>query len=224
MSYTLGNLKAQIADDLARSDLGSQIAAAINTAIWHFNTQRFFFNESRTTFDTVAGQSAYTQSDIGVIFFTIDAMFVTDSSGSVFPMSPEDPIDLQWLLGSGAASGKPTRYGRYGQDTTYFAQGLTLYPVPDDVYTITPMGHLIVDPPTDDTDGSNAWVHYDVIYNLIRHRAEWDLYASTIKSTDKAITQGGPNGEGGLTGVSLAAARTWTNRQTATGQLMRTSF
>ncbi len=215
---TLGDLKAQIADDLARSDLGSQIGAAITSAIRHFGVQRFPFNETRTTtFDTVAGQSVYDAGDIGELFFAIDAMYVTDSGGTVFPMGPpEDPLDLQWLLGTGAASGRPTRYGRY-------AASIMLYPEPDDVYTITPMGHIFIEPPTTD-DEITDWTFLTVASELIRHRALWDLYANTIKSTDKAITQGGPNGEGGLTGVSLSSLRTWTNRQQATGSLSRTSF
>src|SRR5215475_9466078 len=43
---TLGDLKAKIAQDLRRSNLGSEIADAIPDAIRDHETERFWFNET----------------------------------------------------------------------------------------------------------------------------------------------------------------------------------
>src|SRR6188768_957361 len=115
-TYTLGGLKAQIADDLARSDLTQQIEDAIYNAIMQRKVKRFYFNETRTaTFVTVAAQSEYASSDDADIplFLELDEVFVTDSSGSVVPIEPEDPARLTWLLGNGAASGRPYCYAYF---------------------------------------------------------------------------------------------------------------
>ena len=53
----LSVMQARIADDLARPDITNQIADAINDAIAHYQSTRFYFTETRTaSFSTVAGQ------------------------------------------------------------------------------------------------------------------------------------------------------------------------
>lgn len=212
-TYTLDGLAAQIADDLARSDLSTQIGDAILTAIKNRKSKRFYFNETRTTtFVTVAGQSNYASGDDTDIplFLEIDEMFLTDSSGNVFPLGEQDdPGELQWLLGNGASTGRPFRWA-------YYDSSFVLYPIPDGVYTITPMGHIEVAPPAGDTAG-NVWM--TEAFELLRCDAKAYLYTHTIKNApDKAAAmvdaaQGAKN--------TLNSA---TNRRVATGNIERTSF
>ena len=96
---TLTALKATIADDLARSDMGSQIAAAITAAITHYKTTRFYFNETRgSTFTTVASQSRYTSADDADIplWFDLDDVFVNDGTREIC-LSRYDPVEMEYL-------------------------------------------------------------------------------------------------------------------------------
>ena len=47
---TLGEIHDRIADDLNRTDLTSQIILAINRAIQHYETRRFWFTENVWSF------------------------------------------------------------------------------------------------------------------------------------------------------------------------------
>ncbi len=211
-TYTLAGLKAQIADDLARSDLSTQIGDAIENAIKQRKVRRFYFNETRsTTFATVANQSEYASSDDTDIplFLEIDQVFVTDSGGSVFPIEQEDVAELTWLLGNGAATGRPHCYG-------YYDRKFVLYPIPDDVYTITPMGHIEVAAPASDAEANNVWM--TEAFEMLRSDAKAYLYAHTIKDSEQASVS--VDAATGAKNTLMSA----TNRRVATGNIERTNF
>lgn len=178
---TLTALKAEIADDLARSDLTTQIAAAITAAITFYKTTRFWFNETRaSTFLTVDGQSTYTSSDDADIplWFALDEVFLTDSSSERFRLCRADPIDMEiWLTGASPIEGQPTDYA-------YFEKSFFLYPVPSAVYTIRPMGAIEKAAPATDGEANNVWM--TDAYGLIRARAKSQLYRHIIRQLDKA--------------------------------------
>ncbi len=211
-TYTFNGLVAQIADDLARSDLTTQIGDAILTAIKTRKVRRWYWNETRTTtFATVAGQSNYATADNPNIplFLEIDDFFVTDSSGSVWPMGEQsDPLDLQWLLGNGASTGRPYEWA-------YYNSSFILYPIPDAVYTMTPMGHIEIAAPAGD-DAGNVWM--TEAFELLRSDAKAYLYTHTIKDSEQAATA--VDAAQGAKGTLNSA----TNRRTATGSIQRTSF
>lgn len=176
-SAVLSGLTSRIADDLARSDLTTQIAAAINDAIEHYQSTRFYFNETRSvTFSTVAAQSLYTVSDSVSIplFFDIDDILLT-SGGSTWPLDRGDADELEWLVSSNAATGDPYSWA-------WIAQGVRLYPIPAAIRTIRMVGAIKVAAPTDDTAG-NVWM--TEAFELIRCHAEGLLYSHTIKDADE---------------------------------------
>jgi hypothetical protein len=182
ITYTLGGLKSIIADDLARSDLTTQIDDAITTAITNLKVKRFYFNETRTaTFDTVADQATYTSSDDADIplMLTLDGLTLEDSDGNRFDLGlPIDPVQMQLLQASaGAASGQPVEY-------TYFDQGFTFYPIPDGVYTITPIGHIEVAAPATDGEADNVWM--TKAFELVRSEAKAYLQTHVIKNDAEA--------------------------------------
>lgn len=181
---TLAVLKAEIADDLARSDLTTQIANAITAAIEHYKTERFFFNESYSaSFSTVSTQSAYSSADDGDIplFLEVDGVMLTDSGGTRYELSRADILDMLIMLGDGAASGMPSSYVRYND-------GFLLYPIPDAVYTVTPVGHVQLAAPASDSEADNPWVVRGKGYELIRCRAKAYLYTHVIKNLTQAQT------------------------------------
>ena len=176
---TLTALKARIADDIARSDLTSQIANAISDSITYYKNKRFYFNETRSaTFATVDGQSSYSSSDDADIplFNELDEVFL-ETSTSKFRLRRRDPKEVEFLLDPTASEGQPTEY-------SYFARNFRLYPTPDAVYTIRPMGFIEVAAPATDDEADNVWMVN--CFELLRCHAKVLLYIHVIKSTEQA--------------------------------------
>jgi hypothetical protein len=210
---TLATLKSTIADDLARDDLTTQIAAAITQAIDFYKEERLFWTDTRDeTFDTVAAQSAYDVDDDAAIplFIKIDAMFLDDSAGLRYgPLTRLDPEVMERLQDSSVASGRPDSWS-YFNETFYF------YPVPDDVYTIRPMGQIEVAAPANDGESGNLWMTRG--FELIRCGAKANLYVHTIKEDGEAVKYSMSAER------ELAKLRRDTSKRTATGRIVATQF
>ena len=209
---TLTSLKARVADDLARSDLTSQIANAISDAITHYQPQRFYFTESRdATFVTVAAQSRYSSSDDADIpkFVKFDAVFLVDSSSIVYELEMRPPVEMENLLDSGAPSGRPHSYA-------YFANGFQLFPIPDAVYTIRPVGVIRKDAPATDGEANNVWM--TEAYELLRCRAKLYLAVHVLKNTDMALIMQAAEKE------ALSKLRSETTKKAAGGRVLATAF
>lgn len=177
---TLTALKAEVADDLARTDLTSQIATAITAAITFYKPYRFYFTESRTdTFITVEDQSTYSSSDDTDIplFAKLDAVFLTDSDSNVYQLRWCHPTEIELSLDTGASTSRPTEY-------TYFGKTFRFYPIPDASYTIRPMGVIEKAAPATDGEADNVWMTDG--YQLIKARAKSQLYRHVIRQLDKA--------------------------------------
>ena len=163
---TLAVLEAQIADDLNRSDLSTQIATAIESAIDHYRTTRMFFNETRgSTFATVDGQSRYTSSDDADIplWFQLDKGFVNDGTRER-ELRLYEPAEMEYLLGeTSPPEGVPYAYA-------YYDRSFWLYPVPDAAYTVRPLGAIEMASPAADATANNVW--FVDAYELVRCRAK----------------------------------------------------
>lgn len=160
---TLALLKAEIADDLDRTDLTTQIATEITKAIRHYQRTRFYFNETRDeTFSTVADQEIYSSSDDAAIpkFIEIDQIVLMDGTQPT-ELDYIDPKTWEMLTASGTATGKPDSW-------TYFNMAIGLYPIPDAAYTIRPIGHIMKDEPATDTEADNVWM--TEAFDLLRAR------------------------------------------------------
>lgn len=171
---TLAALKALIADDLKRSDLTGQIAAGITSAIEFYQPRRFYFNETRdSTFVTVADQSRYTSSDDTDIpkWVKLDDMFLEDSSSIRYCLARVSPIGMEHSLDASAATGRPSEYA-------YYQQSFWLYPIPDAVYTVRPMGVIKKDAPASDSETDNVWMTDG--FELIRCAAKRYIGMHTI--------------------------------------------
>jgi len=207
---TLATLKAQIADDLARGDLTSQIAAAITQAIDFYKEERLFWMDNRTeTFATVAAQSAYTDAVIARMI-KIDGVILTDSGGIKYgPLERLDQRVMERLLDASAASGRPDAWSLYN-DTLF------LHPIPDAVYTALPMGQIDVAAPASDVEAGNPWMTKG--FELLRCAAKGYLFLHTVKDADQAIAMAaGAERE-------LAKLRRDTSKRTATGRIVATQF
>jgi hypothetical protein len=158
---TLGTLKAEIADDLSRSDLTTAIASEIGYAIEFYQKEHLFFKEDEENqFSTVADQVYYSESDdtdIGLIV-SLEALKVRVSNNDYNLIRL--PIDLfETLNDPNASSGQPANY-------VYYNKQIGLYPPPDAVYTVMMIGNVKVAAPAADGEANNVWMTDG--YKLIR--------------------------------------------------------
>jgi hypothetical protein len=214
---TLGALKTRIADDLARSDLTTQIGDAIGDAIAQYQSTRFYFNETRAvTFALIPGQSLYGAADCASIplFFQIDDVFIT-VSGRTYPLVRADADLLEELAGSTLASGDPNSWA-------WIDQALRVYPVPNAARTIRLVGALKRAAPASDGEIGNVWM--TEAFELIRCHAKGLLYSHVIKSAESTGLMLGEDGEGGLAGLARMRLERETSAKRATGALTPTAF
>lgn len=177
---TYSDLQTNIANDLTRTDLTSQIQSAVQDAIDFYATSRFYFNTTRSmTFSTVAGQIAYPIATTlpGVAdVFRFDHLFLPLNGTTIFELAYEEPDEFEWLSGSAPSSGQPMVY-------TYVDQQIMLWPNPIQVYTIRPHMHYQLLPLVNGTD-SNAWTNDGE--RLIRAQAKLNLYTNVLEDMDGA--------------------------------------
>lgn len=205
----LSVMRARIADDLARSDIPNQIADAINDAITHYQSTRFYFTETRTAgFSTVAGQYLYTSTDSTDIplMYEFDDVQIT-VAGNALSLNREDATVIEELINVGT-SGDPFQWA-------WANQGILLYPIPAAVRSVRLIGGIKKAAPTDDTAG-NVWMTEG--FELIRSHAKLLLAAHTIR--DAALAQ--------VMSDAAAGAKARLERETsskrATGTLTATAF
>jgi hypothetical protein len=179
-------LRNRIADDVrsvstaAASDISTQIASEVLSAVAFYAREPFYFNTVTGTFSTVADQEYYSSSALADIatLSKIDAMTVTQNSikSPIRSIAFQDIDDAQ----SGAVKGLPRVFA-------YYKQNIRFYPIPDAVYTIT---MAYVDKLTAlSADGdSNAWT--TDAEELIRARASRRLFETIVRNVERATIAG----------------------------------
>lgn len=177
---TLGEMKAAIADEIFRDDLGSTIEREISRAIQFYQRTRFWFNESRTiTFNTVNLQEFYDAADHPDIpnLLAIDYMTVTRSGTEITPLCRTTSFDLDTYSVSQANPNVPTDY-------VYFEQKLRFYPIPNGIYAIRIAGVFRYPAPAVDDEADNHWM--TDAEELIRSRAKRNLYLHSLGDQQSA--------------------------------------
>jgi hypothetical protein len=164
MADSLTTLKARVASELHRSDLTTQIASAITSAIAFYRSKRFEFSQKQTSFNTVADQESYTSGDTGfpTDIGQIDVVRITQS-GQRIVMKPIAFSELQALSANTSLTDVPSRYA-------WYAQKLFLYPIPDGVYAIQISHQQRKAAPSSDDDTTTVWTND--VEALIRARAK----------------------------------------------------
>lgn len=177
---TFAVLKAQIADDLSRTDLTSQIETAVLDAITFYERKRFYFNESRTlTVTTVAAQEFYDEDDAAGIptLLSIDVAKISITTTDVYALEviPYDTLE-EISQNTTLDAGQPSYLA-------YYNQTIRLYPVPTAAWTLRISGVRSLTALSAAGD-QNAWT--TDARDLIRARAKWDLYTHVIKDFEQA--------------------------------------
>ncbi len=180
---TLGQMKIDIANEIARPDLTGPIAMKIAEAIDFYQPERFKFSESRDiTFSTVAGQEFYGTADNAAIP-TLEAFdYVILYIGSIpWPIARRTDVEIEVLNQNGLMKGQPWNW-------SYYNKQLRLGPVPDTVYSMRIACHRNVPPPASDAETGNVWM-IDA-ERLIRSRAKYELFVHNIRNLEQAQVMG----------------------------------
>lgn len=182
MADDLATMKARIADEIARDDLTSQIATAINDAIKFYQNKPFYFNESRTLtmFNTVIGQDIYSSADnanIPYLYF-IDYI-VVNVGGTITPLTRTDPEIIEIENMAGTNNGEPTKF-------TYYDKQLRIGPIPSGAWPLRVAGKIRIAAPASDAEANNPWMIDGE--KLIRSRAKYELALNWTKDMDMAQT------------------------------------
>lgn len=176
---TLETMKSRIATELRRSNITTQIADAITTAIEAYQSERWLFNVQRTaTFATVADQGVYSEDDDADIGLLVKLDYSTlEQSASIWRLENRPADEIEILSQGSYATGQPEFYVIQGQT-------FRLYPVPDGVYTVRLAGQFIAAAPADDDEADNPWMTKGE--RLIRARAKLELAVHVIRDAELA--------------------------------------
>lgn len=212
MADDLAAMKARIADEFARDDLGPQIALAISDAIKMYKDQRFEFNESRDiTFATVASQEFYGVADNAAIPIIRSFDYLLLYVGGVLQreIKRREPLELELDNNSGNFYGQPYKYAFYNRQ-------IRLSPIPDAAFTVRIAGRITYAAPASDHEAGNPWMIEAEA--LIRKRAKYELALNVVKDVDEAQRLA-PQITETLETLTGAA-----NRLTGTGFIVPTQF
>lgn len=172
---TFLEMVTKIAADLRRSNIATEIKAAINDAIAEAAKTRFYFNEMiDQTFVTVNGTEYY--DDLGLV--EIDAAWFLQGT-SRYNLSIESQLTEDDL-----ASGNPQTSGQL-QELSRYGKKLRLYPIPNGVITVhlNGFGKLIPNPLVNDGD-TNAWLTEGELY--IRALAKRNVFRDVVRDYGEA--------------------------------------
>jgi hypothetical protein len=205
MAGTLADMKVRIASELARADLTTQIANAINDAIGVYQKKRFRFNETipdnARSFRTVAGRATYTHSDQADIDTLLKIYYLLMQVGNtIFQLKREDPVVVKLYNQTNTMMGQPGWFAYEGNE-------LILSAIPDQSYTIFIGGYFVAPAPASDSETSNVWM--TTAERLIRSRAKYEVCLHVTRNTKMAqlMSPDTPEDNGGVVGASYREER-----------------
>jgi hypothetical protein len=190
---TFGDLKGEIATDLRRGNLGSEIATAVLDAIRDHESERFWFNQTDTaitatlvvgtvdgTNDIVTPANMGLPSSVAREFIKIDKIrsrVAADNTSNWYTLKQTDWHTIEYLY-SIKTSGQPAWWA-YGTGPN---QNVRIFPFPSAAYPLRFFGHFRLPLLVNDTD-SNNWTNE--AKNLIRYTALRRLFAYPIRNPDE---------------------------------------
>ena len=175
---TFGTMIDRIEDEIARTDITSNVKSSIISAINYYEREPWWFLEDRSdTFTTSDNQEFYGSSDASWIATVnqIDALTITISSNR-YTLHPRSYMYLEDASVQATSIGQP-------QDFSYYAKQIRLYPIPDGAYEVRASYSQKTTTLSDTTDTSNWMTDAET---LIRLRAKWDLFANVIRDVNEA--------------------------------------
>lgn len=170
MADDYGTMQTRIANELVRSDIGTEIQDAIKNAIAFYASYRFDFNEGRATRYTTSGTQYYSLPED---FIELDKVMILVQNNYTYPLEPRS---YDWLL----EHQSNTEWSNRPSDYAIFNDQLVVYPIPDDSYQLT----LVYQKELSDLSASadtNAFMEIKRGEELIRTHAKIDLMENVIR-------------------------------------------
>lgn len=172
---TFGDLKARIYQEM-HATLSAETHNAVLSAVAHYQSNRFWFNEANATF-VASLTTLYALSAAIPGLVKLDA--IKAWWGNVpYALSPESYSDLD-AMDRGTSSGTPSSYAIHHEM-------LRIYPKPSQTITIEVAYHKQITLSASNT-ASSVWTNEAV--DLIRHRAKGLLYATVLRNEKAAMTE-----------------------------------
>ena len=170
------DMQSRIALELRRSDLTAQTQNAIKDAIKFYESKDFFFNEARSTLDTVNEQE----------YYGMPSDFQRANTIKIFPTTNNSYMlnvrQWQWMEEKRSNS---QLFG-YPTDFCIYAKQLRLYPIPNGVYRLEFAYNKQLDDISATAGADNDWLSEGEM--VIRTRAKIDILENVIRS-DSAIKE-----------------------------------
>lgn len=180
MSATRTIVEAEIADDLQRNDLSTQITKAVDTAIRAYEEDRFFFNEAYSVSATLSSSVCFiAQSVLPTRFAKLDRVRVVRSSTFFDEIYKRD---YAWIMAQQdiVTRGAPYEYCIYNEKLQFDNYADINYTLILD--GIKSLGNTASD--TYSTGSAVAW--FNEARELIRHRAKREIYMHVLKDANLA--------------------------------------
>ena len=146
-----------------RTSLTAMANAAIKSAVRHYDTERFYFNEAVKKFVTVADQEIYTFASLSMSDFLFMDFVKTTVSGTHYPLNRRTHQYIEAKQTSDVYTGYPYDYAIHNQ-------GLKFYPIPNASYTCEAT-YVKSIPVSLSASNSDSTVWTNEAYDLIRDRA-----------------------------------------------------
>lgn len=174
----------EIMNELIGGQSNDEVRASIQEAVSYYDNQRFWFLERDSTFNTVAGQEYYTDTEITdpLISTLIERDEVLANINGKLERLKAWPNGTISYVAAPGYRGQPVAF-------TLYADKLRLYPVPDNVYPVTVRGAFSADAIDYSVDAAtNEWFDKRKGYYLIKARAA-GLCASGYLRDDPAVAR-----------------------------------
>lgn len=171
---TLGAIYDRINSDyLNRTDLTAETKRAVAGAVRFYERQRFWFNEASTQSVTVASSANF---NLPADFLVLDRLRYPAGPWSLIEVDLHTMQDMR----NGSATGKPTHF-------TIYAGSFTLYPTPDNSYSLTVayVRQLPILSATTATASTNDW--FSAAEDLIVFHATKLMWANVLRNTEEAL-------------------------------------
>ena len=205
------DIESQIADDLARSDLSTQISNGVTAAIRAYRFHRLGFNEAyRVTATASISVDYLALSSLSVRFRKIDRLRLQRAAGDYIDLYHRD---YEWIMSrqDAQATAMPMEFAIYN-DYIHFDS------IADQTYTllidgIKELGNGSASYSAGDT---SAW--FNDARELIRHRAKREVYAHVLKDMELASAAKAAEDD------AYNTLKSETNTEVSTGSIRPTEF
>lgn len=208
---TRSDIEAQIADDLARSDLTSQIAAAVNTAIRSYRFERLGFNEAyKVTATLSTSADVMDLTSLSVRFRKLDRIRLVRTAGDYLDLYHRD---YDWIMSRQDVriTCQPIEYAIYNNHIHFDSMA-------DQNYTLLMDGLKELGNSSASYSAADASAWFNDARELVRHRAKREVYANVLKDMELAAAAGAAEKE------ALRTIKAELNEQISTGFIRPTEF